>query len=103
MSSIANHDRCIFCNVEKERIIIENNFFIVARDKYPVSQGYTLIVPKRHVDSFFELSNEDFKELQPILKKAKTDLDSHFQPMLIILVSMMANQQGKPLIIYTFI
>ena len=80
MSLSKNQIKCVFCNIKKERIIIENNFFIVVRDNYPISQGHTLIIPKRHIDSFFKLNTEEFKTLQQVLKKAKTDLDSQFQP-----------------------
>ena len=32
---------------------------LIVRDAYPVSPGHTLIIPRRHVGSFFDLAPED--------------------------------------------
>lgn len=50
---------CIFCNLEASRIEDENKLFLVIKDLYPVTRGHTLIIPKRHVPSFFELTDEE--------------------------------------------
>lgn len=71
---------CLFCKPPKEIIKIRNDFFIVVRDNFPISKGHTLIIPKRHIASFFELSTEEFKELKPILSQAKQSLDNQFTP-----------------------
>lgn len=71
---------CLFCNLSKDRIKSENNLFMVIRDNFPISKGHTLIISKRHIASFFELNTQEFKELKPILKQAKKDLDNEFSP-----------------------
>ena len=49
---------CPFCELGS-RIIAENASAVAIRDREPASAGHTLIVPKRHCRSFFELSAEE--------------------------------------------
>ena len=53
-SIMTSHKPCPFCTLPTERIIDSNEFGVVIRDGYPISEGHTLIIPKRHVGSFFE-------------------------------------------------
>jgi diadenosine tetraphosphate (Ap4A) HIT family hydrolase len=46
---------CPFCILESDRIISESDYTITIRDGYPVTEGHTLIIPKNHVASFFDL------------------------------------------------
>ena len=62
---------CIFCSIKTERLISENEFFFVIRDLYPVTDLHTLIIPKQHVESFFELSSDKQSFFLNILNKQK--------------------------------
>lgn len=57
-----------------------SSFGLVVRDAYPVSPGHTLIIPKRHVGSFFELSGDERSELLALLDAAKSNLEQEFKP-----------------------
>ncbi len=46
---------CPFCSLPTDRIISESDYTLTIRDEFPVSEGHTLIIPKRHVQSFFDL------------------------------------------------
>jgi diadenosine tetraphosphate (Ap4A) HIT family hydrolase len=48
-----------FGSIEQERLLAEDDLFIVVRDKYPVSPGHTLIIVKRVVVRFHELTSEE--------------------------------------------
>ena len=48
------NDTCLFCRIPREQILIDGPIAVAARDSYPVSKGHTLIIPRRHVASFFE-------------------------------------------------
>ena len=50
---------CLFCTIPKDRIIDSNEFAVAIRDGYPVSLGHTLIIPKRHIGSWFSISNDE--------------------------------------------
>jgi len=52
----------------------------VIRDGFPISPGHTLIIPKRHLASFFELTNSERQALFDLLEQAKTDIDKEFSP-----------------------
>tara|TARA_B100000035_G_scaffold2469_2_gene2161 strand:+ start:1157 stop:1531 length:375 start_codon:yes stop_codon:yes gene_type:complete len=54
---------CIFCNLENSRIENESELFISIKDMYPVTKGHTLIVSKRHVASYFDLSADEKSDL----------------------------------------
>jgi diadenosine tetraphosphate (Ap4A) HIT family hydrolase len=48
-----------FGAVERERILAEDNLFVVARDKYPVSPGHSLVIVKRGLARFQELTADE--------------------------------------------
>ena len=50
---------CIFCNMEKENIIIESEAAYAVFDIFPVSQGHMLIIPKNHIRDYFEASQQE--------------------------------------------
>ena len=51
--------RCPFCRLDSLRIVSTNVHAIAISDGFPVSPGHTLIIPKRHVASIFELTQEE--------------------------------------------
>ena len=61
-------DKCIFCNLDHERIISSSNFFHIIRDSFPVSDLHTLIIPKRHAETYFDLDEDETGELSKVLK-----------------------------------
>jgi len=67
---------CIFCNLEASRVEDENKLFLVIKDLYPVTEGHTLIIPKRHVPSFFELTDEEQTSFLEMLHTQKHKLAS---------------------------
>ena len=71
---------CAFCTLPSARVIDENATAIVIRDGYPVSSGHTLLIPKRHTGSFFDLSEQERSDLFSLLDRAKLALDEEFQP-----------------------
>ena len=71
---------CAFCTLPSARVIDENATTIAVRDGYPVSPGHTLLMPKRHTGSFFDLSEQQRGELLVLLDRAKLVLDEKFQP-----------------------
>jgi len=50
------------------------------RQNLPVSQGHSLVIPRRHVGSFFELSDVERSDLLALLNQAKHELDALHQP-----------------------
>ena len=50
---------CIFCKVNKKEIHFENEFAYSSVDSFPVSKFHSLIVPKRHIENYFELTEAE--------------------------------------------
>lgn len=50
---------CPFCqiiNAQSDRIVAQNEHAIAIRDGFPITEGHTLIIPKIHEGSFFNLA-----------------------------------------------
>jgi diadenosine tetraphosphate (Ap4A) HIT family hydrolase len=71
---------CVFCNLSGISIWFEIGTIVVFRDNYPISEGHTLIIPKRHIQSFFELDSNEHEDLFLALKHSRELLLSEFKP-----------------------
>ncbi|MBR4939674.1 MAG: HIT family protein, partial [Burkholderiaceae bacterium] len=60
-------EECIFCQVPKDEIVAESDLCLAFYDRYPVSPGHMLIIPKRHVASYFELTADEINAMQTML------------------------------------
>ena len=73
-------ENCPFCEIEKkvdaDRIVYQDDTWIAIYDNYPVSQGHVLLIPKRHVKTFFELN---ILELESV-GLTKMILDKKYHP-----------------------
>lgn len=66
---------CIFCNINKNKFIIENNLSYSIFDNYPVTNYHCLIIPRRHIASYFELTQAEINSCNQILNEMKKILD----------------------------
>jgi diadenosine tetraphosphate (Ap4A) HIT family hydrolase len=71
---------CPFCTLPASRVIAKTRRAMVIRDAYPVSPGHTLILPTRHVGSFFALGPGERTELLDLLDQARKQLNTEFCP-----------------------
>lgn len=69
---------CVFC--EMGNIVLENNLAMAFFDKYPVNKGHLLIIPKRHVEQYFDLSEQERTAIDQLLFEGKKLLDEQHQP-----------------------
>jgi len=70
---------CPFCAVDKKRIVEENRLCYAILDQYPVSKFHTLIITKRHIPSWFEMSTSEYKAANDLLASAReTILEADF-------------------------
>ncbi len=65
---------CVFCQIENERIVRETKLFVVMRDLFPVTDLHTLIIPKRHVESYFNLNASELGELHHIIIQQQSEI-----------------------------
>ena len=73
----SSQEDCIFCKKINCKVLEERKYFFIIRDTaYPVTEHHTLIISNRHVSNFFELDDEENKELSLILKNQKKELQN---------------------------
>ena len=65
---------CLFCNISLSGIVYENDFAYVSYDSYPVSKFHCLIIPKRHIKDYFDLSNEELIACNNLIKIIKKEI-----------------------------
>jgi diadenosine tetraphosphate (Ap4A) HIT family hydrolase len=71
---------CPFCTLPPERILLTSAHGVIIRDGFPISPGHTLVIPRRHVDSFFNLTTEERVDLLGLLDQAKAGVENEFKP-----------------------
>ena len=70
---------CLFCNIKESVVTYENDFAYASFDSYPVSKDHCLIIPKRHIKDYFELSEEELIACDKLIKIVKDEIISKDQ------------------------
>lgn len=68
-------DGCLFCEIEDERMVAENELCFAIRDGYWVTKHHTLIIPKRHVSDFFDLHQPEINAIHVLLADVKREIE----------------------------
>ncbi len=71
--------QCPFCAIA-DRLISQNDLAAAVRDREPASKGHTLIVPKRHCESFFELTPAEVQACHALLQAEREKLLLELHP-----------------------
>jgi diadenosine tetraphosphate (Ap4A) HIT family hydrolase len=71
---------CPFCAPDASRIVGETPLAFALRDAFPVAPGHTLIVPRRHIGSFFDATDEERAAMLDLLGRMKAALDREHSP-----------------------
>jgi diadenosine tetraphosphate (Ap4A) HIT family hydrolase len=69
---------CVFCDIESDTTVFRSRLYSIIRDAFPVTHLHTLIIPRRHVASYFDLTDEEQGELAKLLngqRQSIIDLD----------------------------
>tara|TARA_B100001057_G_scaffold481466_1_gene555536 strand:- start:53 stop:451 length:399 start_codon:yes stop_codon:yes gene_type:complete len=65
---------CLFCNIEKSGCAHENELAYASYDSYPVSEHHCLIIPKRHIKDYFDLSNKELVACNDLIQIVKNEI-----------------------------
>jgi diadenosine tetraphosphate (Ap4A) HIT family hydrolase len=71
---------CPFCRLPDERVLESNAHARAIADAFPVSPGHTLIIPRRHAASLFDLTGEEALAVHELLGRMKTHFDRTNNP-----------------------
>ena len=71
-------DGCLFCDLQSKdrlRVITENTLAYVIRDGFPVTDGHTLFIPKRHTSDYFGLKQAELNAINSLIHDQKKLLE----------------------------
>lgn len=72
---------CPFCNrIAASQFIQENQLAVALPDAYPLSPGHTLIVPRRHVEDFFDLTAEEQAAVWTLVQLVRQHIEKNYSP-----------------------
>jgi diadenosine tetraphosphate (Ap4A) HIT family hydrolase len=71
---------CPFCRLETSRILLESEYAVAFADGFPVAQGHTLVIPKRHVASLFELPDDEQAAVWALVARVRATLLAELHP-----------------------
>ncbi|MFM7926296.1 MAG: HIT family protein, partial [Pirellula sp.] len=75
---------CPFCQIDSQRIVFRHRVgsanVIALWDGFPVSPGHLLIVPTRHVATWFDASSEEQQALTSALEIARSHIEAQYEP-----------------------
>jgi diadenosine tetraphosphate (Ap4A) HIT family hydrolase len=69
---------CELC--EPGQLLIENALAYVRYDSNSLSRGHVLVVPKRHVAGFFEMTPEEHEAVNALLRQAQALIQAEYAP-----------------------
>ena len=69
-----------FSALPPEQCVAENALAFAVRDRYPVSPGHTLVVPRREVSTWFEATTAERMALLELVDEVKAQLDAELRP-----------------------
>jgi diadenosine tetraphosphate (Ap4A) HIT family hydrolase len=72
--------KCPFCPPREHEVLESHPLAIAIKDSYPLTRGHSLVVPRRHVSSFFELTVDERLAILELLDRSKVTLDGEYAP-----------------------
>jgi diadenosine tetraphosphate (Ap4A) HIT family hydrolase len=71
---------CPFCRLEDERIVASDDLTVTIRDLFPASPGHSLVLPRRHVASFFDATPAERAALMEAVVACRDALVAEYRP-----------------------
>lgn len=72
--------KCPFCALAADDVVWSSALSVAIRDRYPVSPGHTLVIPRRHVATYFDATAEEQANLWRGVAELKVALDRELHP-----------------------
>ncbi len=71
-------DECLFCKIvageKPSKKILESENFIVVEDTFPKLKGHSLVISKKHYETFLDMPSEIYEELLKVCKKTASKI-----------------------------
>ena len=65
---------CPFCDFDRARLVLESESAIALRDGFPVTDGHTLVIPRHHIQSIFQMNAADQAALWALVADVREQL-----------------------------
>jgi diadenosine tetraphosphate (Ap4A) HIT family hydrolase len=65
----ASVNKCVFCDLKKKYIVAENSGVVLTVNLFPYINGHLLVIPRRHVENYLELTQKEIIACQRLMKK----------------------------------
>lgn len=75
---VRGESNCVFCAVEDA--VLQNGLAYARFDKYPVTPGHLLFIPRRHVASYFDCTEDEMRALWELIEAGRRLLDGRYSP-----------------------
>lgn len=70
----------VFQQIPEDEWLFESKYFFVIKDQYPVNPGHLLIISKAKKETYFDLSEEEQKELTQVINSSKQIIENEHSP-----------------------
>lgn len=71
---------CLFCDLAQHSVR-DNELCYFIYDKFPVSPGHALIIPKRHMETVFAMNDAEWAAAGAMINIAKQEIEKTHQPV----------------------
>jgi len=65
---------CIFCNIKQDQIISQNDYALVIRDNFPVTPLHSLVISKRHIAEYFDMTDGEILAINNLTKETRKNI-----------------------------
>ena len=72
----SSESQCLFCRVNPEHLVAEDELCYAAKDSFPVTEFHMLIIPKRHVANYFDLNSSEVSAMHAMLVEMKKTIET---------------------------
>jgi len=75
---------CLFCKIVNEEIpankVYEDENVLAFLDTNPIADGHTMVIPKIHVEEFFQLDEQNYSHLMDVVKRVASVIKNAYNP-----------------------
>jgi diadenosine tetraphosphate (Ap4A) HIT family hydrolase len=71
---------CPFCDPPQDRLFANNSLAFAIWDAYPVTPGHALIIPRRHIPTWFDATEPEQSALFALLSEVKPIIAERYKP-----------------------
>lgn len=71
---------CPFCRLSSEQHLGGNDAAFFVEDRFPVSPGHALVIPRRHVEGYFDVTPQERAALWELVEEVRARQERLYQP-----------------------